>query len=115
MREADNKIQAEHEQEALAKSWEEAKTWKPGIQFHPEKPLPFYVRDKQNFTVEEMAEWVEQETGSDLDLAECAQSLIELFRKHTAKYLRENPWKYSVNTQGGRSHIRKRQKFHQLS
>ena len=59
--EAQKKDMAIVENEKLQEAWEQAQAWKPDIKFHPENPLPFYVRDKQNFTVDEMAEWVQQE------------------------------------------------------
>ena len=50
------------ENEKLLHVWEEAKeAWQPDILFHPEKPLSFYVREKQHLTSDEMCEFVAQE------------------------------------------------------
>ena len=56
------------------------------MKFHPEKPLPFYVRDYHSFTKEEMVAWVEQELGPGEDLAEFASQFKELFPGYTEKY-----------------------------
>ena len=62
--------------------------WKPLILLHPERPLPFYVREKQHLTSDEMCEFVAQECDDELDLAEFAQKLLDLFPNYDAKYLR---------------------------